>query len=138
VSGRHIPAAVRDEVRTRAASRCEYCLVHEDFVIAPHEPDHIIASQHGGATSTNNLALACFHCNRLKGTNIASTDPESGEKVFLFNPRSDIWSEHFRLESASILGRTAVGRTTASLLNFNDPDRMELRATLMKSGRYLA
>ena len=71
MSGRHVSAALRLQVRQRAAGCCEYCLVHEDYVIAPHEPDHITAEQHGGPTSSENLAFACFHCNRLKGTHLA-------------------------------------------------------------------
>src|SRR5439155_23823026 len=102
MSGRHVSAALRLQVRQRAAGCCEYCLVHEDYVIAPHEPDHITAEQHGGPTSSQNLALACFQCNRLKGTNIASIDPKTGQKVFLFDPRRDNWSEHFKLAGAAI------------------------------------
>jgi hypothetical protein len=136
MSGRHIPLALRSQVRQRAAGRCEYCLVHEDHVIAPHEPDHITAEQHRGATSAENLAFACYHCNRLKGTNIASVDPGTGQKAFLYDPRKDTWSQHFKVEGAEIIGLTAVGRATAALLRFNEPDRAELRATLIRAGRY--
>ena len=55
----------------RAGFRCEYCLIHEEDILFPHEPDHITAEQHGGPTSGENLAFACYHCNRLKGPNIA-------------------------------------------------------------------
>lgn len=136
MSGRHIPAALRLQVRRRAAGRCEYCLVHEDYVLAPHEPDHIMAEQHRGPTSAENLAFACYHCNRLKGTNIASLDPATGQKAFLFDPRRDAWSEHFQLQGAEIIGLTAVGRATAALLGFNEPDRIEFRTTLTRTGRY--
>ena len=30
----------------------------------PHGPDHVIAEKHGGPASLENLAWACFHCNR--------------------------------------------------------------------------
>jgi 5-methylcytosine-specific restriction endonuclease McrA len=43
-----------------------------------HHIDHIIAEQHGGATIADNLALACLHCHRPKGPNIASIDVETG------------------------------------------------------------
>lgn len=49
--------------------------------------DHIVARQHGGPTVLENLALACLHCNRHKGPNIAGTDPSTGEIVRLFHPR---------------------------------------------------
>ena len=136
MSGRHISVALRLEVRQRAAGRCEYCLVHEDDVLAPHEPDHITAGQHGGTTTPDNLALACYHCNRLKGTNIASVDPTTGQRVCLFDPRRHVWLEHFKLEGTAIVGLTAIGRATATLLNFNASDRLEFGASLIQAGRY--
>jgi len=48
-------------------------------VLLPHQPDHIIARQHGGQTTADNLAFACIHCNRHKGPNIASIDPIYGD-----------------------------------------------------------
>lgn len=81
MSRSYIPAPIRRSVIDRAAGRCEYCLVHDEDVLLPHEPDHIIAEQHGGKTELDNLALACIHCNRRKGPNIASTDPTSFESA---------------------------------------------------------
>jgi hypothetical protein len=52
----------------------------------PFQIDHIIAEKHGGQAVESNLALACAHCNRFKGPNIAGLDPESREIVRLFNP----------------------------------------------------
>jgi hypothetical protein len=48
--------------------------------------DHVVARQHGGRTDLSNLALACMHCNRHKGPNIAGSDPRTGEIVRLFDP----------------------------------------------------
>jgi hypothetical protein len=87
-------------------------------------------------TSTENLALACFDCNRRKGPNISSVDPETGEIVQLFNPRREAWLEHFRLEGVRIIGRTPVGRATAELLQFNQAARVRIREELHKAGRY--
>jgi len=102
-----------------------------------HEPDHIIAEKHGGATALENLALACFDCNRFKGSDIASLDPISGKLVRLFNPRTDVWESHFRIEDGRICPLTAVGRATERLLKLNLPARVEIRATLARtSGRY--
>ncbi|HEX3718148.1 MAG TPA: HNH endonuclease signature motif containing protein [Verrucomicrobiae bacterium] len=127
--------ALRNLVRERARNRCEYCLLPEVFIVA-HEPDHVIAMQHRGMTSTENLALACFDCNRRKGPNISSVDPETGEIVQLFNPRREAWLEHFRLEGVRIIGRTPVGRATAELLQFNQAARVRIREELHKAGRY--
>jgi len=83
-----ISAALRREVRERAGERCEYCLLAESQAFFPHEPDHLIALNHGGETASANLALACFDCNRFKGPNIASLDPVTRELAALFNPRT--------------------------------------------------
>ena len=92
MTGTYIPPALRQLVRERVTGRCEYCLVREADVLLLHQPDHIIAEQHGGETTPENLALACIHCNRHKGANIASLDPTSGQLIPLFNPRTQAWS----------------------------------------------
>ena len=131
-----VSAALRMAVAQRARGCCEYCLVPDNRVFFPHEPDHIVAGQHGGSTVLENLALACMQCNRAKGANIASVDPATGEPVFLFHPRRDGWTEHFRLDGARVAGLTAAGRATARLLKFDDPERIELRSTLQRAGHY--
>src|SRR5678815_4531702 len=93
-----ISAALRREVRERAGERCEYCLLAESQAFFPHEPDHLISQRHGGKTVLANLALACFDCNRFKGSDIASIDVVTGRVVGLFNPRTQRWDDHFRLE----------------------------------------
>jgi len=54
----------------------------------PHEPDHIIAVRHSGSTTATNLAYACFECDRAKGTDISSLDPEMGALTPLYNSRT--------------------------------------------------
>lgn len=83
-----------------------------------------------------NLALACFDCNRRKGPNISSVDSDTSEVVPLFNPRRDTCSVHFCLEGVRIIGRTPVGRATAELLQFNSPSRVRVREELRKAGQY--
>jgi 5-methylcytosine-specific restriction endonuclease McrA len=136
VSGTYIPTALRQLVWKQAGGRCEYCLVHDDDVLIPHQPDHIIAEQHGGETTAENLALACVHCNRHKGPNIASFDPVSGQLTPLFNPRTQAWEDHFALEGAYLLPLTPVGRVTVRLLDLNHPDRLQVRQALTEAGRY--
>ena len=67
---------LREQVRRRARSRCEYCLIHEDDSYARHQLDHITAVRHGGETTLQNLALACFLCNRHKGSDVAALIPQ--------------------------------------------------------------
>jgi 5-methylcytosine-specific restriction endonuclease McrA len=88
VSPGYVSSGLRREIHQRALGRCEYCLLSQEDAFFPHEPDHVIAEKHGGATTIENLALACFDCNSFKGSDIASIDPDTGNLVALFNPRS--------------------------------------------------
>lgn len=110
--------------------------IHEDDALLPFEVDHLTARKHGGATTEGNLAWTCFLCNRFKGTDLASIDPESGQIVRLFNPRTEDWSDHFQFEGARIVPLSAVGRVTEYLLQFNLPESVETRRLLQESGRF--
>jgi 5-methylcytosine-specific restriction endonuclease McrA len=136
MSSQRVPAELRFAVEQRAGGRCEYCLVPSGAVMWPHEADHIIAEQHGGKMDLNNLALACFHCNRRKGPNIASVDPHTQRIVPLFNPRINEWTQHFRIEAVEITPLTENGRATAELLRFNSAERLLVRRALRQAGRW--
>ena len=127
---------LREQVRRRARRRCEYCLIHEDDSYARHQLDHITAVRHGGETTLQNLALACFLCNRYKGSDVAALDPSTGDVVRLFDPRRQLWKDHFTLQGALIVPLTATGRVTASLLRFNASERVIERRELLRAGRY--
>ncbi|MGQ0636642.1 MAG: HNH endonuclease [Planctomycetaceae bacterium] len=130
-------AATRDFVRRRAVSRCEYCHTPEEATpfIAFHV-EHIIARQHLPELQDDpsGLAYACDRCNAFKGPNLSSIDPETGEKVDLFNPRTQNWSDHFTLSEGRIFGLTSIGRATARLLNMNHFRRVELRLHWLDEG----
>jgi hypothetical protein len=128
--------ALRRLVVERASGLCEYCLIHEDDAYFGCEVEHIISEKHGGATIADNLAYACVFCNRYKGSDIATIAPLTGKLTPLFNPRVYPWSDHFELEGSHIRGKTEVGDATAKLLQFNTPDRVEDRSTLIAVGRY--
>jgi hypothetical protein len=100
----------------------------------PFHIDHVIAQQHGGATTLDNLALACCYCNRFKGPNVASIDPHAGEVVALFNPRRHIWREYFVWQGARLSGITDAGRATVQLLQINRADAVAVRQLLMEAG----
>ena len=117
-------------VRDRAAERCEYCQLQAALHPAPFQMDHIIARQHGGADDLDNLALACIHCNRHKGPNIAGIDPKTGELTRLFHPRTDEWNDHFSWSGAEIRPLSPIGRVTVSVLYMNDPEVLWLRESL--------
>jgi hypothetical protein len=96
--------------------------------------EHITARQHGGGDDSSNLALACPDCNAHKGPNLTSIDPETGRLVALFNPRRDVWSEHFSFDGPMIVGRTPAGRATVRLLYMNEEARVEMRWRLQQAG----
>lgn len=111
-------------VWARAQGRCEYCGIHERDCYYSHEADHIIPEKHGGETVLENLALSCFFCNRYKGTDLASIDPETGALTPFYNPRIQSWNEHFQINRFQIIPLTPEGRVTSIILKFNDPKRI--------------
>jgi hypothetical protein len=119
----------------RAGNRCEYCLVHQDDAASRYQVDHVIAEKHGGTTTLDNLALSCLPCNRRKSSDIAANDPMTGALTRLFNPRIQVWSEHFQIEGAQIVGLTAEGRTTVEFLQLNAHERLLEREELINAGR---
>ncbi len=132
----YIPLALRRLVSERAGYRCEYCLLPEEFSSFPHEPDHIIPLKHGGLTTADNLAWSCYWCNRFKGSDLATLDPQTGQVAPLLNPRLHVWDDHFRLDSAEIIPLTPEGRATADLFKFNRADRLTARQLLFEAGYY--
>ncbi|MCB0208301.1 MAG: HNH endonuclease [Anaerolineae bacterium] len=131
-----ISTALRQLVFDRANGRCEYCLLAQKVSAHKHEADHIIPRQHDGETTADNLALACTRCNRYKGYNVGSYDPESGELFPFYNPRRQQWADHFKLEEATITPLTPEGRVTAKMLHLNDANRVEERQRLMAVDLY--
>ena len=56
-----------------------------------------------------------------------------------FNPRIDVWREHFRVNSeAEIESLTEIGEVTAYIFGFNEPERIAERRGLIELGNYLA
>lgn len=132
----YIPDPLRALVIARAKSQCEYCLLHADYAFYTHEVDHIIPEQHLGETTEDNLCYSCLQCNRSKGANFNSFDPQTRDVTFLFNPRTDNWAEHFELDDARIVPKTAIGRVIELILNFNNRKRLEHRTILFEKNRY--
>ena len=124
-------AKTRRLVRARAGSRCEYCGLHqEESPLIPLQIEHVLPKKHGGRDDRGNLALACIDCNLHKGTNIAGLDPQTGMLTPLFNPRAQVWADHFLWIGIEIDGITPVGRVTIYVLDMNNADRLELRLLL--------
>ena len=66
------------------------------------------------AARLSNLALCRGRCNLHKGPNIASIDPQTGHLSRPFNPRIDVWTQHFRWEHATVKGLTEIGRASTT------------------------
>lgn len=118
----YIARAMRQRVAETAQYRCGYCLTPQRLSGAQMHIEHIIPLSQGGASHADNLWLACAWCNSFKGTLERATDPQTGETVPLFNPRTQVWREHFRWsdDGAEIIGLTSVGRATVVTLHMNN------------------
>jgi hypothetical protein len=124
-------AELRLLVRQRAGNRCEYCRIRqEDSPFVSFHIEHVIPRKHGGNDDQSNLALACYHCNLHKGSNLTGIDPESGNITPLFHPRQEKWEEHFDLQAGILIGRTPMGRVTVRVLNMNVVECVQLRIRL--------
>ena len=131
-SSDYIPAPIRMQVAKRAGFQCEYCLVPDSrtFSFYKHQVDHIISLKHRGTNSIDNLAYACFAfslVNVSKGPDVGSIHDETGQFVGFYNPRTDIWAEHFQFHLFRIAPLTAIGWVTAIILQFNTEERIASR-----------
>jgi hypothetical protein len=133
---RYISRDLRLLVITRAGFICEYCLIHEDEAHYSCQVDHITSVKHGGPTTAENLAYACLLCNRNKGSDAGAISPLTGQIARFFNPRTDRWAEHFRLDGPVIKPLTDIGEVTARIFGFNDPKRVEERRISIEAGDY--
>jgi hypothetical protein len=133
----YIPIEVERRVRVTARNRCGYCLSPQHLVMARLEIEHIISLAKKGSNNESNLWLACPLCNRYKSDKMTGIDPETGETVLLFNPSTQIWSEHFRWaeDGIVIVGLTPIGRATVTTLHLSDdPDALVVRSYWVQAG----
>jgi len=131
-----LPESVRVRVRRAAGDCCGYCLSPQRLVMAKLEVEHISPRVLGGSNEELNLWLSCSFCNRYKGSQTRAIDPTTNESVALFNPREQIWSEHFRwiADGTYIMGVTDVGRATVVALKLNNELAVEVRRNWMLVG----
>lgn len=91
MSKQYISPEVRKRIAETAKFRCGYCLTSQHIVGRLLEIDHIIPESRGGTPDEDNLWLACPLCNGAKSDHLQGTDPETGLRESLFNPRKDNW-----------------------------------------------
>ena len=119
---RYISNALKEKIRQQAKFRCGYCLRSELLIGMPMEFEHLIPLALGGQTVEENLWLSCRRCNEFKGIQIQGFDLETSENAPLFNPRTQVWSEHFSwsMDGTEVIGLTPIGRVTVNTLNLNE------------------
>jgi len=126
VPSSYIPVEVERRVHKAARNRCGYCLSPQHLLMTPLEIDHIIPTAKGGTDDESNLWLACSVCNRRESDKTTGVDLHTGEKLKLFNPRTQQWFEHFQwsADGSLVIGLTPVGRVTVAALHLSDNKRV--------------
>lgn len=137
MSSAHIPEFLKRLVRRRSGNRCEYCLLPQAGQEAAFHIDHVFPLAEGGETNADNLALACVSCSLRKGARRLAVDPKTDQKVAIFDPRKDLWEEHFKWEGLKIKGLTETGRATVEMLNMNRTLIIAIRREELLAGRSL-
>ena len=118
----YIPDQIKINVRKTSRFRCGYCLLQQQYSPIIFQFDHYIPVAKGGTNDENNLWLACGNCNNAKSDNTECFDSATNLTVSIFNPRTQIWHEHFEWSEngAIIVGKTPTGRGTVALLKLNN------------------
>lgn len=135
---KRISVSLKRAVRERARGYCEYCMSPEIYSTYAFSVDHIVPPGKGGTNDIDNLALACQGCNSHKYNKTSAEDLLSGDVVSLFNPRKDMWRDHFfwSEDYMEIIGKTPTGRVTIEALKLNRTRLVNLRRGLYQLGEH--
>ncbi len=138
MSNAYVPAKLRRLVIARAKGRCEYCRCPVSHATSSFSIEHIIPIEKGGATTAENLALACQGCNSHKSIKVEAVDPLTKLPSPLFHPRQQLWLEHFAWNEnfTLVIGLTPNGRATLATLQLNRPGVINLREVLYVVGKH--
>lgn len=133
-----VSASIRKKVEERAKKLCEYCQSPLEFSSDPFSVEHIFPISKGGTDKLKNLALACQGCNAHKSTKTDAFDTISQSTAIFYNPRKDVWNDHFvwSEDFTEIIGKTAKGRVTVSVLKLNRQRVKNLRRILILAGEH--
>lgn len=99
---RYIPPSLRHLIVERAGNRCEYCSLSQIGQSAKFHIDHVIPIVEGGQSTEDNLALACVACSLHKAARLKAVDPDTEEQAFIYNPRTQVWTDHFRWDGVRV------------------------------------
>jgi len=133
---RRVSPRLRQRMAEQADYRCGYCLTSQKITGARMEIDPIIPESAGGATTEENLWLACSSCNEFKGAQTHAQDAVTGRRVRRFNPRKQRWQVHFAwsADGTEIMGLTVCGRATVIALQMNHEDIVRARKRWVSVG----
>lgn len=133
----YVSAKLRQKIVEQAKNRCGYCLGEQRYIFAVLEIEHIYPQALGGETVEENLWLACPLCNSYKGIQISAIDSVTKRKTSLFNPRKQVWKNHFKIvDGIKIVGKTATGRATVEALQMNNDVAITVRKNWLIAGWY--
>ena len=134
----NVSASIRAKIEERAEKLCEYCRSPLEFSPDPFSAEHIFPVSKGGTDDLENLALACQGCNGYKSTKTEAFDVMSRMTAQFYNPRRDLWNEHFvwSEDFTEIIGKTARGRVTITVLKLNRQRVKNLRRILVLAGEH--
>lgn len=133
-------SVISDELYRRlqdqAGRLCGFCRTSSKITGQPLTIEHIIPIARGGSSEEDNLWLSCRRCNEFKGTQLEGVDSETGDSVSLFNPRQQLWHEHFAWsgDGTHIIGLTPTGRATIAALKLNNVDIVGARLLWVSVG----
>jgi hypothetical protein len=134
---RYISQSIRLKVAKRANYRCEYCLLFERHSLFPFHIDHIVSLKHSGENVYENLAFSCSFCNSNKGTDLGTFLDTPSVLVRFYNPRTDIWGEHFQTETTGIISpKTIIAEATLKIFDINQIDTVIERRMLIENGLF--
>ena len=126
------------KIRREAKNRCGYCLNPQELMPYKLEIEHLFPKALGGETVEENLWLACRECNSHKSKKIKAIDDLTGKTVKLFNPRKQIWREHFEFSKdfSEIIGKTSCGRATVESLQMNNFYQTTARSAWTETNKF--
>lgn len=133
-----ISAKLEAKIRLSAKNRCGYRLLPQDILIGKLEMEHLLPLAEGGTDEEVNLWLACRDCNSYKSSKVYVFDAQTNRKVKLFNPRTQNWKRHFKLNenNTKIIGKTTCGRATMAALRMNEDQAVKARILWVAAGWY--
>ena len=73
--------------------------------------------------------------NTNKGSDIATILEDTQIPIRFYNPRIDIWAEHFEIESSGLLHpKTLIAQATIKILDLNQVESIIERSKLIQLG----